>query len=198
MATIDSLTKSFSSGFTLDVENLVLSQKMNIYGSNGSGKTTFLRLVAGIMEPDKFIAKGEKESKLDKHQKSLYFSDQDIGLFPHLSGLENIKYFCPSIDEANLKKWQEVLPFFARALKTKASSLSIGMAKIIKLYIFLSHEADCYLLDEPFSHFDGEAEKFISDLILENSSHFIITSHQEYPGFENIKVNEKYVFSKFN
>ena len=88
--------------FDLHINFELGNEILAVIGSSGSGKTTFLNCIAGIVQPDKgeislngktFYKGGEKPLKI-QHRKVGYLF-QDYALFPHFSAEKNILYSLP-------------------------------------------------------------------------------------------------------
>ncbi len=94
------LRKRFASGFELDVTLEVPAGITILFGASGSGKTTALNCIAGLLSPDEGrIAIGERvlfDSRRGIDQtvsrRSVGYVFQSLALFPHLTALENVEY----------------------------------------------------------------------------------------------------------
>ncbi|MFN2340256.1 MAG: ABC transporter ATP-binding protein [Halanaerobium sp.] len=148
--------------FELEVEK---GEIVALVGVSGSGKSTVLRLIAGLEIPARgeiSIASrkvaGEKEFQPpEKREVGMVF--QDYALFPHLSVAENIAF---GIDDLSRKDQQtrinELLELvnLAGYEKRYPHQLSGGQQQRIALARTLAPEPELLLLDEPFSNLDAE------------------------------------------
>ena len=124
-------------------------------GANGSGKSTALSLMAGVLRPD---------SGTVQVGGSVGFVPQGTALFEDMTVLDNLRFF------AGLKKCDvpSELPFgVAQYLKTRVSKLSGGMKKQVSIACALLGDPKILLLDEPCAALDIEYRQELAQLILE-------------------------------
>lgn len=153
---------------------------VGLLGPNGSGKTTFLKMVAGILHPStgEILIDGQKPGVYTKSIVS-YLPDNE-----HLLNWMKIKdavaYFKDFYSDFDEKKSKELLLFMKLDENSRVKSLSKGMKEKLKLTLVLSRKAKLYILDEPLGGVDPVAREKILDAIIrsfnENSS-MIITTH---------------------
>lgn len=166
--------------FNLSIDNLEIIEHLFIYGKNGSGKSTLLKLMAGHLS-------GNQALPL-----SLYFHDPDIGLYAHATGLDNLKLFNASL--VDLEDWTRECPLFKKALMTSVNNMSLGMKKIIKLYLYFSRDTCFLLLDEVFSNFDPETITFLIHKIkTKHNCITIMTGHEEHKIFKSLKIEDGHI-----
>ncbi|MCP1639298.1 amino acid ABC transporter ATP-binding protein [Streptococcus gallinaceus] len=148
-----------------------------IVGQSGGGKTTLLRMLAGLetIDEGQILYNGE-ELSLDELEKRnlLGFVFQDFQLFPHLSVLENltlspIKTMGLSSDEAE-KKAKKLLEKLGLANHATAYpfSLSGGQKQRVALARAMMIDPEIIGYDEPTSALDPELRKEVENLILKN------------------------------
>ncbi|CRH87586.1 amino acid ABC transporter ATP-binding protein [Chlamydia trachomatis] len=148
-----------------------------IVGQSGGGKTTLLRMLAGLetIDEGQILYNGE-ELSLDELEKRnlLGFVFQDFQLFPHLSVLENltlspIKTMGLSSDEAE-KKAKKLLEKLGLANRATAYpfSLSGGQKQRVALARAMMIDPEIIGYDEPTSALDSELRKEVENLILKN------------------------------
>ena len=140
-------------------------------GASGIGKTTLLRVIAGLQKHEGEII-GTKDKKI-----AVAF--QDYRLFPGLSAKDNIALCkAPSIDLEKLLLDLQVQDFADK----KPSELSGGMEARVSLGRALGNDADIILLDEPFSALDSELKQVLAKNILpylKGKTVIIVTHNQE-------------------
>ncbi|WP_419867981.1 ATP-binding cassette domain-containing protein [Chryseobacterium sp. CT-SW4] len=175
---------------------------VNISGKSGAGKTTFLKIVAGLVKPDEAKILFEDRVFVDtvnkvflppqKRNTAMMF--QQYVLFPHMNVKQNILYAQKEkneemVDELlenfGLEKFSGILP----------QKLSGGQQQRVALARALAQEADILLLDEPLSAVDEEMAEKMKNMILSfqkknNSTVFVVTHNEtdfkEYSDYQLI------------
>lgn len=172
--------------------------RMALIGANGSGKSTILAAIAGVLDPSEGNIRFE-DSTWFEHKRALSLTPphrscalvfQSGALFPHLSALENIAYGLRAKgiakDEArdDARRWLERVAL-QRSAEQLPRSLSGGQARVVALVRALATRPGLLLLDEPFAGLDPIARAYASDLLLEASADFsgalIWASHELRP-----------------
>jgi molybdate transport system ATP-binding protein len=150
-------------GFTLDV-NLILPGRgvTALFGHSGSGKTTLLRCMAGLEHARSGFLSVNGEVWQDQtrwrptHQRSLGYVFQDVGLFPHLSVLENLHYGMKRVAtsrQTNLNQAIELLGI-AHLLNRRPQRLSGGERQRVGIARALAVNPRILLMDEPLAALD--------------------------------------------
>ncbi len=90
------LTKSFKKEQVVKNLNLVLDAQhtLSILGKSGCGKTTMLKMIAGLVQPDEgeiILAEKNVTAKKPEQRNIVYLYQEDL-LFPHLNAFENIAF----------------------------------------------------------------------------------------------------------
>jgi ATP-binding cassette subfamily E protein 1 len=148
----DKMVKSYE-GFTLETEpgEIKRGEVVGILGPNGIGKTTFVKLLAGIEKPDEGTASAPYELKVS--YKPQYISAEYSGTVEEL--LRSVKK-----EEDFAASWyhSEVLqPLNVKGLLDRnVNQLSGGELQRVAIATCLSREAQLYLLDEPSAYLDVE------------------------------------------
>lgn len=139
--------------FSLKAESGEVSRKdiIGILGENGIGKTSFIKLLAGVDKPDK----GEIDEKIKVSYKPQYLEGDSEELVSNILSEGISKYSTQIITPLKLE------PFFNR----KVNELSGGELQRVSIALCLSKKADVYLLDEPSAYLDVEQRLIISKLI---------------------------------
>ena len=140
------------------LENLCLTftfgKRYAVVGTSGIGKTTLLRLIAGLEKQDD----GSVEMQNDP---VISYAFQEPRLFPGLTVMENIRAIDPERDGSQLLEMLDLL----HESDHYPASLSGGMKKRAGLARALSKKADIYLIDEPTAGQDANHSAAVADAI---------------------------------
>lgn len=134
-----------------------------LFGHSGAGKTTILRILAGLTKPDKGrIAFGdtvwfdsEKKINLPPQQRNVGFMFQDYALFPNMSIEKNIRFAQKEKDEAEVEKLLNLFDL-TELRHRKPGQLSGGQKQRVALARALAAKPSVLMLDEPLSALDCE------------------------------------------
>lgn len=180
--------------FQLDISFSVGNGFTVLTGASGSGKTTTLRMLAGITNPDEGLIKLNSQTFFDSANKinlpiqsrRVGFVFQDYALFPHLTAEQNIAYGVKT-DTKKLRneKAEEMLSLFhiEHLKKRIPREMSGGEQQRVALARALASDPLIVLLDEPLSAVDVETRAKLLDEI-ENAQRqtnipFIYVTHNE-------------------
>ena len=142
-------------------------------GRSGCGKTTLLNLMFGLLKPS-----GGEISFFKKNPKKFMIT-QDIGLFPWLTGVENI-LLNKGLTIEDIKKHQ-LYKLVEDFVFKKCFEMSFGQRRKVELLRAFLSKSDIYFLDEPLNFIDKESRKELYKYIknLSQQSLIIITSHYD-------------------
>jgi ABC-2 type transport system ATP-binding protein len=178
----ESLSKSYFKNKALKevTMNIKPGSVLGLLGPNGSGKTTFLKIIAGILNPSsgKILIDGHIPGVYTKAIVS-YLPDNEY-LLKWMKVKDAIKYFKDFYNDFDEKKAYDLLEFMKLDANSRVKSLSKGMKEKLKLTLVLSRKAKLYVLDEPLGGVDPVAREKILDSIISSfneDSAMIITTH---------------------
>lgn len=165
MLELRSLTKEF--GRTVAVKDLSITCKgcefLVIFGPAGAGKTTTLRLIAGILKPTsgEVYFNGQPLAGVPPEQRNMSMVFENYALYSHLSVYENLTFPLrarryPEKEIKRLGQRMADILQISELLDRRPGFLSGGQRQRVALGRALIREADIYLLDEPISHLDAK------------------------------------------
>jgi len=175
------------SGLDLTIE---AGEWLHVRGENGAGKTSLLRLLAGLAQPEEGEIRwhGQKISQADSaYRENLLFFGHHGALKEDLTALENLE-FAAAIDGAALSLENALRALHRFGLQGREQLpvrvLSAGQKRRVMLARIVTRNAKLWVLDEPFTALDVKAVDLLSALISEHvagGGMAILTSHQTMP-----------------
>lgn len=184
--------KSAEGRLELDVNAKVENGRfISLYGVSGSGKTSLLRMLAGLMKPDNgFITvngttwfDAAKKIDLAPQHRQIGFVFQDYALFPNMSVRENIGFGLVRKDPRHIVDELLELTGLSRLAGGKVQSLSGGQQQRVALARAIARRPSILLLDEPLSAVDNAMRVQLQDTLAEIHRRFnlttILVSHNE-------------------
>lgn len=169
--TISKLGFSFGSNEVLSIENLLITKSLTtvFLGSNGSGKTTFLKLLSGLIEKSRGTISNAcgnlKEKTILVHQIPYLFSGSVKYNIAFV--LKNNKI--PAADREIIIKDVLKQTDLLHLLQRKTSGLSGGEKHRLAIARAIAVDPEILILDEPFAHIDIESRKLIETIICQRS-----------------------------
>jgi multiple sugar transport system ATP-binding protein len=180
------LTKVFADGtvavdaLTLDVEQ---GEFMVLLGPTGCGKSTVLRLVAGLDEPTSghVYLDGKRADRLLPRQRDVAMVFQDYALYPHLTVAENIAFplRAAQLDDAGIQaRVAEVAQILGieAILRRVPEQLSGGQRQRAAMARAVVRRPAAFLLDEPLSNLDAHLREDLRAEIVELTRRFGVTT----------------------
>ena len=163
----------------LDLE-LDSGQIVGLVGPNGTGKSTLLRILAGLEKTymGEILIDGKKPD-YNTYKEISYQADK-FTLDEKLSVREVVKTYKKFFEDFDEDKFYKLFNEFKLPEDSKVSEMSKGMREKLQIALSLSRKTGIYLLDEPISGVDPSARKAIINIILNNfeeDSLLIISTH---------------------
>ncbi len=165
------LTKSYNKMYNA-LNNLNLSlergQIIGLLGPNGSGKTTFIKLINDVLVPTSGeiringMAPGVETKKLISYLPERTYLDETMKV------KEIITYFSDFYDNFSSERAYQMLDDLQIDTKARLKTLSKGTKEKVQLILVMSRDANLYVLDEPIGGVDPAARDYILSTILNN------------------------------
>lgn len=185
MATIlsaSNLTKAYFRKRGLDGFDLEIPEGkiVGLLGPNGSGKTTFIKIAAGILRHTggEITIDGHTPGV---HTKSVVAYLPDVNFIPKWMKIKNaVAFYKDMFSDFDEKKCHELLAFMTLNEDDRVTSLSKGMLEKMNLSLTLARKAKLFILDEPLGGVDPVAREKIINAIINNfreDSSMIVTTH---------------------
>lgn len=177
---VDGLTLSITSG-----------ELFGLVGPDGAGKTTTLRLLAGLLDISEGTASVlglDLKEKAESIKPHIGYMAQQFSLYGELSVMENLRFFAElfGVTPKDMAERMERLLTFAGLTefkKRRAANLSGGMQKKLALACTLIHEPEILLLDEPTTGVDPISRRefwsILTDLHLQGTTIIVSTPYMD-------------------
>lgn len=176
------LNKSFGNKKAVNDFNIKLTEGKvyGLLGENGSGKTTWMKMVAGLTKP----TSGEiiyKEAPWNYKDKSeIAYMSAEPFFYDFMSIKDVGRYYADFFEDFDTEKFQKMTDKVGLEESMKIKTLSTGMTAKLKVVATLSRNASLFLLDEPLNGIDFKAREEIISIILDEADSkncFVISTH---------------------
>lgn len=155
-----------------------------IQGKSGAGKTSLLRMIAGLMIPDSgkidvgdtIWYNNDQKVNLEIQKRQVGYVFQDYALFPNMTVYENLKFALPKGDSKNTLEDLVELMELGELRSLKPEILSGGQKQRVALARALVQKPSLLLLDEPLSALDNEIRSKLQSHILKLHKEFKLTT----------------------
>ncbi len=176
------VNKNYGSKKVLDDLSFTIGRGgvIGLLGPNGSGKTTTIKLIAGLLVPNsgEILINGMAPSPATAAMISYLPERNFLPLGEKVSYL--IDYFADFYRDFDRRKAYEMLGRLGVSEKERLKNLSKGTREKVQLILVMSRRAELYILDEPLGGVDPAARDYILDTILSNYSEngsILISTH---------------------
>ncbi|WP_423364157.1 ABC transporter ATP-binding protein [Mycoplasma sp. P36-A1] len=167
---IENVSKSYGSHIVLSDLNLTLEKGkiIGLLGSNGSGKTTIIKLINGLLQQNSGrilvngIAPGVESAKILSYLPERTYLDESYNV------IECVELFVDFYEDFNKEKCLHMLRTMKVDVNDKIKELSKGTREKVQLALVMSRQAMLYILDEPLGGVDPASRDFILDMIIQN------------------------------
>lgn len=166
------LFKTFGARPALQDVNLTIEcgKIVGLLGPNGSGKTTFMKIINGLLTPSsgEIHIGGETPGVITKQHIS-YLPDQTI--FPKWMKISDLfSYYSDFFFDFDMEKAKEMLQRLDIMENMRLKHMSKGTQEKVQLILTMSRNANLYCLDEPIGGVDPATRDYILQTIINNYS----------------------------
>jgi ABC-2 type transport system ATP-binding protein len=161
-------------------------QMFGFVGPNGAGKTTTMRIVLGVLEPDRGEVRWRGRPVDAETRRRFGYMPEERGLYPKMRVRDQLEYFARlhglSAADAGTSAgyWIERLGVAERA-NNRVEALSLGNQQRVQLAAALVHNPEVLVLDEPFSGLDPVGVDVLAEVLADRAADgipVIFSSHQ--------------------
>ena len=151
-----------------------------LLGENGSGKTTWMKMMAGLAKPSQgeIFYNGHPLNYMDKNEIAYMATESFYYDYMKVSDVE--RYYADFFQDFNPQKFKELIARFGLDGQMKARNLSSGMNAKLRIAATLARDAKLCMLDEPLNGVDYKAREDIISILVEEADEnrtFVISTH---------------------
>jgi len=182
----DNLTKRFGDQTLFENASFFLERydRVGLIGPNGSGKTTFLKMLMGKEEPT------SGEVKIGANLDIGYYDQEHAGLDKECSVLDEVWKIKPPMLASDLRSFLGKFLFFGEDVFRKIKTFSGGEQSRVVLAKLILSNPNFLILDEPTNHLDIASREVLENALSEFGGTILVVSHDRY--FLNKVVNKIY------
>jgi ATP-binding cassette subfamily F protein uup len=178
LLTIENMSKSYTERMLFDHVSLGINEgeKIGMIGINGTGKSTLLKIIAGLEEPDSGTVTKGKKVRIGYLSQTPQFDNK-------LSILQNVVLNQKADEEYRNLEGEAGAMLLKLGIADPSISpevLSGGQKKRVALVRTLLTPAEILVLDEPTNHLDNEMAEWLEEYLIKYKGSFIMVTHDRY------------------
>lgn len=170
MIEANNLSKSFQDYKALEQVNIQIRENtiFGLIGSNGAGKSTFLRLLTGVLKPDEgeVLVDGEKVYNNPGAKSKIFFIPDEHYFFSNGSPIDMARFYRTYYPDFQMEKWKEMMQGFGLEENGRIAQMSKGMKKQVSLLLGICSNTKYLVLDETFDGLDPVMRQGIKSILI--------------------------------
>ena len=184
---VENLTKLYKNGRGAEDISFALTrgEVLGLLGPNGSGKTTTMKAITGLVQMTRGSVRICGVDVTQKHEQAMRHTGcliESPALYEHMTAYQNLKLASRFYDTVDDGRINDVLHMVEmdKYKKDKISSFSLGMRQRIGLALALLSTPELLILDEPANGLDIEGMVYVREVVVkaaENGAAVLISSH---------------------
>ena len=188
MLTVAAVSRSFGDNRVLDEVSFDVrpGRMTGFLGANGSGKTTTMRIILGVLAPHGGTVRWQDAPVTQEVRQRFGYMPEERGLYPKMKVAEQVTWLgrlhglSHETARVNTERLLEQLELTSRA-NDRLEALSLGNQQRVQIAAALVHDPELLILDEPFSSLDPIAVETVLGVLRERAADgvpVLFSSHQ--------------------
>jgi len=139
-----------------------------LVGTNGAGKSTFLRMMAGVLKPDEgqVLIDGEVVFENEDAKKKLFFISDEQYFFPNTTPKDMMEYYAMIYQDFDKHKFENYIEKFGLDMKRKINTFSKGMKRQVSVLLGICANTKYLLCDETFDGLDPVMRQAVKSIFV--------------------------------